>query len=221
MAKLIWDKTGEHYYETGVSNGVVYPQNANGGYGDGEAWNGLTAVNESPSGADLSPLYANNQKYVNLQAAEEFGFTIEAYTYPKAFGECNGESDLAKGVVITQQKRKSFGFSYKTKLGNDAEGDEFGYKLHLVYGATAAPSSMDHSTVNDSPEAPTMSWECSTIPVNVEGFKPTAHLVVSSVTADSTKLKELEDILYGTAEKEPRLPLPDEMITLMGAVSEA
>lgn len=217
MARLEWDKTGERLYETGISNGVLYPQATGGTYPKGVAWNGLTAVTESPSGAEPTPLYADNIKYLTLTSVEEFGFSIEAYMYPDEFKQCNGEESLVTGVTIGQQKRNAFGMSYKTILGNDVDGDAHGYKLHLVYGALAAPSEMAHNTVNDSPEAATMSWECSTTPVSVNGFKPTSHLVIDSTTADKTKLKALEDILYGSASEGdgPRLPLPDEVATLM------
>ena len=217
MARLEWDKTGERLYETGISNGVLYPQATGGTYPKGVAWNGLTAVTESPSGAEPTPLYADNIKYLTLMSVEEFGFSIEAYMYPDEFKQCNGEVSLVTGVTIGQQKRNAFGMSYKTILGNDVDGDAHGYKLHLVYGALAAPSEMAHNTVNDSPEAATMSWECSTTPVSVNGFKPTSHLVIDSTTADETKLKALEDILYGSASEGngPRLPLPDEVATLM------
>lgn len=222
MARLEWDKTGERLYETGISNGVLYPQETGGTYPKGVAWNGLTAVTESPSGAEPTPLYADNIKYLTLMSVEEFGFSIEAYMYPDEFKKCNGEGSLVTGVTIGQQKRNAFGMSYKTILGNDVDGDAHGYKLHLVYGALAAPSEMAHNTVNDSPEAATMSWECSTTPVSVNGFKPTSHLVIDSTTADPTKLKALEDILYGSASEGngPRLPLPDEIATLMKAVEE-
>lgn len=214
--RLVWDKTGERLYETGVSKGVIFPQAAGGNYPTGAAWNGLTAVTESPSGAEPSPLYADNIKYLNLVSAEEFGFTIEAYTYPKEFADCNGEAELLKGVRIGQQKRKTFGLSYQTILGNDIDGDAYGYKLHLVYGALAAPSEKARNTVNDSPEATTMSWECSTTPVVVSGFKSTAHLEIDSTEVDATKLAALEEILYGSENEEPRLPLPDEVAKIMG-----
>lgn len=215
MSKLVWDATGERLYETGVSNGVIYPQSSSGTYPKGAAWNGLTAITESPSGAEPTALYADNIKYLNLMSAEEFGFSIEAYTYPPEFAECNGEASLATGVSITQQKRKQFGLSYKSLIGNDVDGDSYGYKLHLVYGALAAPSEMAHNSVNDSPEATTMSWECSTTPVTVAGFKPTSHIVIDSTKADPTKLVALEAKLYGTESEEAMLPLPDEVVTLM------
>ena len=218
MSKLEWDKTGERFYETGISHGVVYPQATEGTYPKGAAWNGLTAVTESPSGAEPSPLYADNIKYLNLMSAEEFGFSIEAYTYPKEFAECNGEGELAPGVKVGQQKRKAFGMSYRSILGNDVDGDSHGYKLHLVYGALAAPSEMAHNTVNDSPEATTMSWECSTTPVSVAGFQPTAHIVIDSTTVDPDKLKELEKKLYGDGVGEASLPLPDEVASIIKGV---
>lgn len=216
MSKLVWDATGERLYETGVSNGVIYPQSSSGTYPKGAAWNGLTAITESPSGAEPTALYADNIKYLNLMSAEEFGFSIEAYTYPPEFAECNGEASLATGVSITQQKRKQFGLSYKTLIGNDVDGDSHGYKLHLVYGALAAPSEMAHNSVNDSPEATTMSWECSTTPVTVAGFQPTSHIVIDSTKATPEKLAALEAKLYGGESGEAMLPLPDEVVTLMG-----
>lgn len=215
MSKLVWDATGERLYETGVSKGVIYPQATGGTYPKGAAWNGLTAVTESPSGAEPTPLYADNIKYLTLMSAEEFGFTIEAYTYPDEFAECNGEGELATGVKIGQQKRKSFGLSYQTLLGNDVDGDAHGYKLHLVYGALAAPSEMERATVNDSPEATTMSWECSTTPVSVAGFRPTSHIVIDSTAVNKDKLNALEAMLYGSESEEAKLPLPDEVAELM------
>ena len=223
MSKLVWDKTGERYYETGVKNGVLYPIQPNGTYSKGVAWNGLTAVTESPSGAENTPLYADDIKYLNLVSAEEFGATVEAYTYPDEFAECDGSASIADGVMIGQQARKIFGMSYKTTVGNDVDGNSHGYKLHLIYGATASPSEKAYATINDSPEAITFSWEIATTPVNVTGFKPTASLVIDSTKADPTKLASLEEILYGkdpTSEGlsdgvEPRLPLPDEIATIM------
>lgn len=225
MAKVKWDQTGKRLYETGVDRGVVYPQASNGSYPKGAGWNGLTAVTESPSGAEPTPLWANNHKYLTLMSAEEFGATIEAYTYPDEFAECDGSAELTKGVRIGQQKRKAFGFTYRTKIGNDVDGESYGYRLHLVYGALAAPSEKNRQTINEDPEATTMSWEISTTPVEVDGFEPTSHLEIDSTTADSEKLAALETILYGkdptTLEGsdgvDPRLPLPDEVATLMGA----
>lgn len=214
MAKLVWDETGKRLYETGVKQGVLYLQEA-GAYEKGVVWNGLTAVTESPSGAEPTALYADDMKYLSLYSAEEFGATIEAYTYPKEFEECDGSAAIAKGVNLGQQDRKTFGLSYRTTVGNDTDGNNHGYKLHLIYGAMASPSEKAYATINDSPEAITMSWEITTTPVSVDGFKPTASITIDSTEADPTKLAALEDILYGTAEKEARLPLPDEIKTLM------
>lgn len=216
MSKLVWDKTGERLYETGVDHGVLYPVQAGGLYNKGVAWNGLTAVTESPSGAEANPLYADNIKYLNLISAEEFGATIEAYTYPDEFAECDGSAVIATGVHIGQQARKTFGLSYRTVLGNDVDNNDYGYKLHLIYGAVAAPSEKGYSTINDSPEAITFSWEVTTTPVNVTGFKPTASVTIDSTKVDAEKLAALEAILYGSDEEEARLPLPDEIITIMG-----
>ncbi len=226
MSKLVWDKTGERFYETGVDRGVLYPAQVGGGYASGVAWNGLTAVTESPSGAEASPIYADNIKYLNLMSAEEFGATIEAYTYPDEFAECDGSAEVVDGVMIGQQARKSFGLCYRTILGNDVDSNDHGYKLHLIYGAQAAPSEKGYATVNDSPEAITFSWEVSTTPVAVTGFKPTACVTIDSTKIDAEKLSALEDILYGKDADEleedsgiePRLPMPDELITLMRPV---
>ena len=212
--KLSWDKSGERFYETGVKNGVLYVQNA-GAYPKGVAWNGLTAVTESPSGAEATPLYADDIKYLELTSEEEFGGTIEAYTYPDEFAECDGSAELAQGVKIGQQKRKAFGLVYKTTLGNDEEGNDHGYKLHLVYGCKAAPSEKAYATINDSPEAITFSWEFTTTPVAVAGHKPTAHIEIDSTKADPTCLTALEAKLFGTQSEDPQLPLPDEVKTLM------
>lgn len=224
MAKLVWDKTGERFYETGVKQGVLYIP-TEGVYSEGVAWNGLTAVTESPSGAEATALYADDIKYLNLLSTEEFGATIEAYTYPDEFAACDGSAELTKGVTIGQQKRSTFGLCYKTTIGNDTDGNDHGYKLHIIYGALATPSEKAYSTINDSPDAVTFSWEITTTPVNVAGQKPTASLVIDSTKADKTKLEALEAILYGkdptSAEAhdgvEPRLPLPDEIKTLMTA----
>ena len=215
MPKLIWDKVGERVFETGVSKGVLYPQGTDGKYTNGVAWNGLTAVTESPSGAEATPLYADNIKYLNLMSAEEFGATVEAYTYPDEFAACNGEASLVEGVSIGQQKRTPFGMSYQTKIGNDVNSDA-GYKIHIIYGALAAPSEKAYNTVNDSPEAITFSWELTTTPVEVTGFKPTASLVIDSTKVEATKLKALEEALYGTDSEEAKLLLPDEVLTLVG-----
>lgn len=224
MSKIVWDKTGERYYETGVKNGVLYLQ-TNGVYNNGVAWNGLTAVTESPSGAEATALYADDMKYLNLYSAEEFGATIEAYTYPDEFGECDGSKELVEGVTIGQQTRKAFGLCYRTVIGNDTDGEAHGYKLHIIYGAMASPSEKAYATINDSPEAITFSWEVTTTPVNVTGAKPTASVVIDSTKADPTKLAALETILYGKDPSTlggedgvaPRLPLPDELKTLMTA----
>lgn len=224
MAKLVWDKTGDRFYETGVKQGVLYIP-TDGVYSRGVAWNGLTAVTESPSGAEATALYADDIKYLNLLSTEEFGATIEAYTYPDEFAACDGSAELVEGVTIGQQKRSTFGLCYKTTIGNDTDGNDHGYKLHIIYGAIATPSEKAYSTINDSPDAVTFSWEITTTPVNVTGQKPTASLVIDSTKADKTKLEALEAILYGkdpTSDEaqggvEPRLPLPDEIKTLMTA----
>lgn len=216
MAKLVWDKTGERLYETGVKQGVLYVQEA-GAYPKGVAWNGLTAVTESPSGAEANPLYADDTKYLNLMSAEEFGGTIEAYMYPDEFKVCNGETELTTGVVIGQQARKSFGLCYRTTIGNDVDGNEHGYKLHLVYGALASVSEKSYATINDSPEAIILSWEFNTTPVNVTGHKPTSILTIDSTKVDAEKLAALEAKLYGSESEEATLPLPDEIVTLLRA----
>lgn len=198
MAKIVWDQTGERLYETGVDHGVLYVQQTGGLYPKGVAWNGLTTVTESPSGAEATPLYADNIKYLNLMSTEEFGATIEAYTYPDEFAECDGSATLVDGVTIGQQTRKTFGMCYRTNLGNDVDGTAYGYKLHIIYGATASPSEKAYATVNDSPEAITFSWEVTTTPVNVTNAKPTASLVIDSTKADPDKLAEFEAILYGS-----------------------
>jgi hypothetical protein len=213
--KLKWDQTGERFYETGVKYGVLYVQEA-GAYPKGVAWNGLTAVTESPSGAEASPLYADDIKYLNLMSNEELGATIEAYTYPEEFEACDGSASIATGVNIGQQSRKTFGLCYRTTLGNDEAGNDYGYKLHLIYGCLAAPSEKAYATINDSPEAITFSWEVTTTPVNVTGYKPTASVTIDSTKVDAEKLAALEAVLYGSGETEARLPLPDELITLMG-----
>lgn len=217
MSKLVWDQTGERYYETGVKQGVLYPLSNDGKYNLGVAWNGLTAVTESPSGAEATPLYADDIKYLNLISNEEFGGTIEAYTYPDEFAECDGSAALVTGVMIGQQPRKTFGLCYRTTVGNDIVNNDYGYKLHLVYGALAAPSEKAYATINDSPEAITFSWEFSTTPVNVTGHKPTACITIDSTKCDKAKLAALEAILYGGESTEARLPLPDEIAQLMGA----
>ena len=217
MAKLVWDATGARKYETGVRNGVLYVMGEGGTYPKGVAWNGLTAVTESPSGAEATALYADDTKYLNLISAEEFGATIEAYTYPDEFAECDGSATLAAGVTIGQQPRKTFGMSYRTVYGNDVDNESYGYKLHLIYGAVAAPSEKAYATINDSPEAITFSWEVKTTPVNVTGHKPTASLTIDSTKVDKAKLTKIEEILYGKDEVEARLPLPDEIIQILQA----
>ncbi len=218
MSKIVWDAVGDHIFETGVRNGVLYLKDAQGAYNTGVAWNGLTSVSESPEGAEPTDLYADDIKYLSLMSAENFKATIEAYTYPDEFEECDGSATIAKGVVIGQQSRKPFGLCYRTSIGNDTDGNEHGYKLHIVYGCQASPSEKQYSTINDSPDAVTFSWEVSTTPVNVNGKKPTATLIIDSTKADKTKLTALEAILYGAESTEPRLPLPDEIVTLMGTV---
>lgn len=212
MAKIEWDKVGERFYETGVDRGVLYPQADEGtGYDKGVPWNGLTAVTESPSGAEATPQYADNTKYLNLISAEEFGATIEAYTYPEEFGKCDGTAELEPGVVIGQQNRKPFALSYRTFKGNDTKNTEHGYKIHIIYGATAAPSEKAFATVNDSPEAITFSWELTTNPVAVPGHKPTACITIDSTKVDKSKLTKLEEKLYGTETQEPAVPMPEEV----------
>lgn len=217
MPKLIWDKSGDRFYETGVSKGVLYPLSGNA-YTKGVAWNGLTAVTESPSGAEATPLYADNIKYLNLVSAEEFGATVEAYTYPDEFAVCNGEAQLATGISIGQQPRQTFGMAYQTKIGNDVNS-ELGYKIHIIYGALAAPSEKAYNTVNDSPEAITFSWELTTTPVEVTGFKPTAYVVIDSTKVEADKLALLEAKLYGTDSEEASLPLPDEIVSIVGEIA--
>ena len=214
MSKLTWDASGERLYETGVKQGVLYVMDSNV-YGNGVAWNGLTAITESPSGAESTPLYADDIKYLDLRSTEEFGATIEAYTYPDEFAACDGSASLADGVSIGQQARKMFGLCYRTTVGNDTDGTDHGYKLHLIYGATASPSEKAYETINDSPEAITFSWEITTTPVSVTGFKPTASITIDSTKADPTCLATLEEKLYGGASTEPTLPLPDEVKTIM------
>lgn len=222
MAKLTWDESGQRIYETGTRHGVLYPKKDDGTYDKGVAWNGLTAVTESPSGAEETALYADDIKYLSLYSAEEFGCTIEAYTYPDEWEACDGSAEIAPGVHAGQQPRKGFGFSYRTVLGNDAQGESYGYKLHLVYGAMASPSEKSYSTINDSPDAVTFSWEVKTTPVNVASLpKPTAILTIDSTKVEATKLVALEAVLYGTNSgqgsdgTEPRLPLPDEVVQLV------
>lgn len=218
MSKIVWDNTGERFYETGVDRGVLYVQDDQGNYPKGVAWNGLISVTESPTGAEPTPLYADNIKYLNLTSVEEFEATIEAYTYPEEFEECDGSAELAPGITIGQQPRKAFGLCYRTKLGNDLEGDDYGYKLHLIYGAKAAPSEKGYETINDSPDAITFSWDITTTPVPVTGFKPTSILVIDSTKVDHDTLVELEEILYGSEEEDARLPLPDEVLAIINTI---
>lgn len=214
MSRIEWDKTGERLYETGTDRGVLYVAEGTT-YPAGVAWNGLTGVDENPSGAEANAQYADNIKYLELRSAEEFGATVTAYTYPDEFEQCDGSAEPVTGMYIGQQARKRFGLSYRTLIGNDVDGNEHGYILHLIYGATASPSQRSYTTVNDSPEPIEFSWEISTTPVNIEGYKPVAHVRVNSTKADSAKLKALEDILYGGENTEPRLPLPDEVKTIL------
>ena len=215
MSKIVWDKTGERLYEAGIDRGVLYPQDEKGEYPLGVPWNGLTGVTESPTGAEPTPLYADNIKYLELMSVEEFGANIEAYTYPEEFELCDGSAELTPGVALGQQPRKAFGLSYRTRVGNDLVGEDYGYKIHLIYGAKAAPSDKGYETINDTPDAITFSWDVTTTPVPVEGFKPTASLVVDSTKVEASKLKALEDILYGSEETEATLPLPDEVLTII------
>ena len=215
MSKLVWDVVGERNYETGVSKGVLYPM-VSGAYPKGVAWSGLTTVTETASGAEATPLYADNIKYLNLMSVEELGGTIEAYTAPDAFGACDGTAELTTGVSIGQQPRQTFGLAYQTILGNDTENNKHGYKIHLIYGALASPTERSYATVNDSPEAMTMSWEFSTTPVSVKGFEPTSLVVIDSTKVDPEKLAAFEAIIYGSDDVEARLPLPDEVATLLG-----
>ena len=219
MSKLVWDQVGHKTYETGVKNGVLYPMDSTGAYPKGVAWNGLTKVSEKPTGAEATDLYADDAKYLSLISAEKFEASIEAYTYPDEFAECDGSAEIADGVYVGQQSRKAFGLAYKTTFGNDTQLNAYGYKLHIIYGATAAPSEKGYSTINDSPEAITFSWEIKTTPVNVAGLQPTASITIDSTKADKDKLAALEAILFGSEDSEARLPLPDEIKTLMSAAA--
>ena len=220
MPKIKWDEIGDRLYEAGVKKVVLYPMDAKGAYEAGVAWNGVTAITESPSGAEATPLYADDIKYLELRSAEEFGATIEAYTYPDEFAACDGSAELIPGVKLGQQTRKTFGLAYVTTVGNDTEGDQHGYKIHLVYGATAAPSEKAYSTINDNPEAITFSWELTTTPVSVEGFKPTAHIELESTVLGKDKMAAIEALLYGTESESAKLPLPNEIKTALEAVQE-
>lgn len=221
MSKLVWDKSGERLYETGVKNCALYVRDESGsatnGYSTGVAWNGITSLTESPSGAEASAVYADDIKYLNLISAEDFGATINAYTYPEEFEACDGSGQIAKGITIGQQKRKSFCLAYKTTLGNDTENNDHGYKLHIIYGATASPAEKEYATINDSPEAIEFSWEMSTTPVNVTGFKPTASLVIDSTKTDKAILTKIEEALFGSEETEPHILMPDEIMAIKAA----
>lgn len=217
MSKLVWDEVGERLYETGVDHCVLYPIQTDRTYSKGFAWNGVTAVNESPSGAEVNDIYADNIKYLGLIGTEKFAATIEAYTYPDEFMECDGSAELVTGISIGQQSRKTFGLAYRTVLGNDVDSNDHGYKIHLIYGALAAPSEKAYNTINEDPEAITFSWELSTTPVNVAGHKPTASLVIDSTKVDTDKLAKLEDALFGSASDEAHLPLPDEVLSIINA----
>lgn len=217
MSKLKWDQTGERLFETGLDRGVLFPMGDSGEYDHGVAWNGLSNINESPSGGEATAVWADNIKYLNLMSAEDFGATVEAYTYPPEFEACDGSAEIAPGVTIGQQSRKMFGLSYRTLIGNDVVGQKYGYKIHLIYGAMASPSEKSRQTVNDSPEATSMSWDLTTTPVDVDGFDPTAHLVIDSTKTKPEKLAELEKLLYGDEESEATLPLPAKVIELLKA----
>ena len=215
MARLIWDEVGQRFFETGVKNGVLYVQDNDGSYKNGVVWNGLTAVTESPSGAEETPLYADDVKYLTLRSAEEFGATVEAYTYPEEFEQCDGSAAIAAGVTIGQQARRAFGLCYRTSVGNDIQGQNYSYKLHLIYGCTVAPSEKSYSTINDNPEAITFSWELSTVPVPVDGFSPTASLVIDASKVDEGKMALLEDALFGDESNEAKLLLPNEIMEML------
>ena len=215
--KLAWDEDSKRLYETGVSKAVLYPMAKGGTYPKGYAWNGVSSVKDTPSGAEAKAVYANNSKYLSLLSNEELGGTVEAYTYPDEFAKCDGSAEISPGILVGQQERQKFGLCYRTVLGNDTEGNAYGYKLHIIYNATASPSEKQYQTINDSPEAITFSWELSTTPTNVDGHKPTASLVIDSTKVDETKLKKLEDKLYGTESAEASLPTPNEIIALLAA----
>lgn len=217
MSKLVWDASGEKKFEAGVDHCVLYPQASDGTYPKGVVWNGITSVDESPEGGDENDFYADNIKYGSLRGTENFGGTINCYTYPDEWGKMDGSDELVKGVIIYQQSRKTFGLSYRTLVGNDVNGLDHGYKLHLVYGASTSPSEKSYETINDSPDAQELSYEFSTVPVPVTGFKPTSILIIDSTQVDADKLKALEDILYGSDSEDARLPLPDEIVSLLSA----
>ena len=216
--KLVFDKEGERFYETGVSECALFVMN-DGVYSNGVAWNGITGITESPSGAEATPLYADNIKYLNLISAEEFGATIEAYTYPDEFASCDGSAELYTGVKMGQQPRKTFGLAYKTKLGNDTDGDSKGYKLHLIYGCKAAPSERAYSTINDSPEAITFSWEVSTTPVSFGSGNPTSCITIDSTKVEASKMTALEDLIYGSESADPKMPLADDLAAIFGSTA--
>lgn len=215
MAVINWDASTKHFYETGVKHGVLYVQDSDGSYPLGVAWNGLSSITESPSGAEATAIYADDIKYLNIYSAEEFGATIEAYTYPDEFAVCDGSDELADGILLGQQGRKAFGLCYRTALGNEIEGSDYGYKLHIIYGCMASPSEKQYQTINDSPEAISFSWEVKTTPVNVTGKKPVSSLVIDSKTVGATKMAKIEAALYGTATEDPYLPTPDQILTLI------
>lgn len=217
MPKLIWDKVGEHFFETGVDHGVLYPMGTDGRYKSGVVWNGLVAVNDAKEGGEAEDVYADNIQYLSIVSPEKYGFSIEAYTYPEEFEKCDGsyQPEGAKGLYVTQQTRQSFGFSYRSLIGNDTEGTDYGYKLYLIYNCRATPADLEHSTVNETVEAQTMTWDVKTTPVPIEGFKPSARLIVDSTKCNLTKLKALEDLLYGDDSGEAKLPTPDEVIALL------
>lgn len=219
MSKITWDDAGSRLYETGVEQVALYPMGTDGKYEKGVAWNGVTAITESPSGAEATPLYADNIKYLELRSVEEFGASIEAYTYPDEFAACDGSAELVAGVKLGQQPRKAFGLAYKTKVGNDTDGENHGYKLHIIYGAKAAPSEKAYATINDSPEAITFSWEITTTPVQVEGHQPTAHIEIDSTKLDSAKLAAVEALLYGSESEEAKLPTPAEILAAINGAS--
>ena len=220
MAKIIWDEAGDRLYETGVEQVALYPMGSTGTYEKGVPWNGVTAITESPSGAEATPLYADNIKYLELRSVEEFGASIEAYTYPDEFAACDGSAELIKGVKLGQQPRKAFGLAYKTKVGNDTEGEEHGYKLHIIYGAKAAPSEKAYATINDSPEAITFSWEITTTPVAVDGHKPTAHIELDSTKCTAAQMAAVEALLYGSESEEAKLPTPAEILAAVQGATE-
>lgn len=221
MARVKWDEVGKKLYRAGVDRGVLYPMDDKGTYPKGVPWNGLSKVSESPSGAESTPVYANNAKYLNLVSAEEFSYTINAYMYPDEFKACDGSKEIAPGIYINQQNRQHFGMTYRNAIGNDIKNMDYGYEIHLVYDSIAAPSSQDHETVNENVDAATMSWECSTTPVQVKDYKPASHFYIDSITCPQDVLKKIEDILYGTEESEPRLPLPDELMALGATLEKA